>query len=80
MFELNCRAFIEDILKKKYKNDINLCAKELNLPVKFFKQVLLKKSLPGIKTFKAIIMYCRKNDIDLNQYIDEKETINEFHK
>lgn len=72
MFELNCEAFIEDILKKKYKNDINLCAKELNVSAKFFKQVLLKKAIPGIKTFKAIINYCYKHSLDSKQYINEK--------
>lgn len=60
MFKFKSEAFKQDILIDKYNNNLEKCAKELNLSKKILSNILNKKYLLGITTLKRIIFYCKK--------------------
>ena len=61
MFKFKSEAFKQDILIDKYNNNLEKCAKELNLSKKILSNILNEKYLLGITTLKRIIFYCKKN-------------------
>ena len=79
MFKFKSEAFKQDILIDKYNNNLEKCAKELNLNKKILSNILNEKYLLGITTLKRIIFYCKKNNLDSKKYIhynnDEGEKI-----
>ena len=79
MFKFKSEAFKQDILIDKYNNNLEKCAKELNLSKKILSNILNEKYLLGITTLKRIIFYCKKNNLDSKKYIhynnDEGEKI-----
>lgn len=60
MFKFKSEAFKQDILIDKYNNNLEKCAKELNLSKKILSNILNEKYLLGITTLKRIIFYCKK--------------------
>ena len=69
MFKFKSEAFKQDVLIDKYNNNLEKCAKELNLSKKILSNILNKKYLLGITTLKRIIFYCKKNNLDSKKYI-----------
>ena len=69
MFKFKSEAFKQDILIDKYNNNLEKCAKELNLSKKILSNILNEKYLLGITTLKRIIFYCKKNNLDSKKYI-----------
>lgn len=69
MFKFKSEAFKQDVLIDKYNNNLEKCAKELNLSKKFLNNILNEKYLLGITTLKRIIFYCKKNNLDSKKYI-----------
>ena len=64
MFKFKSEAFKQDVLIDKYNNNLEKCAKELNLSKKILSNILNEKYLLGITTLKRIIFYCKKNNLD----------------
>lgn len=60
MFKFKSEAFKQDVLIDKYNNNLEKCAKELNLSKKILSNILNEKYLLGITTLKRIIFYCKK--------------------
>lgn len=68
-FEFICSRFYREIIQEKYNGDISRCAVDLHLSEEHFKKILCRKTTPGIKTLKSIIMYCSHNNIDFKRYV-----------
>lgn len=65
--------FINEIINKIYNGDISRCAGDLNLPKQHFMDILHQKSIAGIQTLKAVIIYCSVHNIDFKRYVEITE-------
>lgn len=69
MFKFNSEKFKQDILIDTYNNNLERCAKDINLDLKKLNNILTKDCLIGINTLKKIITYCKKNNLNSEKYI-----------
>ena len=60
MFKFKSEAFKQDILIDKYNNNLEKCAKELNLSKKILSNILNEKYLLGITTLKKDYILLQK--------------------
>jgi len=58
------------LFKKNFKSNYNLAGRELGISPAHVYRVINKQSTPGIEFINKLILYCQKNSIDCNQYIN----------
>lgn len=60
---------LKKLLSERYKNNLSAFAKEMEMSKSTLSTILNSSRNAGVKTINKIIVYCKKNKLDVSNYI-----------
>lgn len=67
--KINVQA-VKELIKEKFRNNQTWFAEEIEIDAHYFGQILLgNKSATSPKACRGVIDYCKKNNLEINDFI-----------
>lgn len=67
--KINVQA-VKGLIKEKFRNNQTWFAEEIEIDAHYFNQILLgNKSATSPKACRGVINYCKKNNLEINDFI-----------
>ncbi len=61
---------VRELIEKEYRGNKTMFAEKIGVDAHYFCQVLREKaSISSPKVIKGIVNYCKKNNLDCNNYV-----------